>query len=143
MSGLGSLVLWLKKAMGYWECLSLSVRPTDRPCVRLAIHPSICPSHYLLINLWAEFCQTCYITFPHGKGVQEQHYFFVHPSVHPSFVYLFVTLSPPKPLGGIQPNLLHHFPSWLGCARPTLYFCASIRLCILLSHYLLIHWAEF
>ena len=29
--------------------------------------------------------QTCYITSPHGKGVQEQHYFSVCPSIrHPS-----------------------------------------------------------
>ena len=37
------------------------------------------------------------------------------PSVRPS-----TTLSPPKPLGGIYPNLLHDFPEWLGCARATL-----------------------
>ena len=74
------------------------------PCVR---HPPICLSRYLL-NHWAEFNQTCYITSPHGKGVREQLFF----SVHPSFVHLFVMLSPPKPLGGIQPSLLHHFPSW-------------------------------
>ena len=74
--------------------------------------PSICPSHYLLINHRAEFNQTCYITFPHGWGVREQHYFSVCPSVRPSFIHLSVMLSPHKPLGGIQPNLLHHSPSW-------------------------------
>ena len=73
--------------------------------------------------------------------MQEQYYF----SVRPSSVYLSVTLSPPKPLGGIQPNLLHHFPLWLGCARATLFFRVSIwRLSICSSRYLLLnHWAEF
>ena len=37
---------------------------------------SICLSQYLLLNHWAEFNQTCYITSPHGKGVWEQHFFF-------------------------------------------------------------------
>ena len=96
-------------------------------CVR---RPSICLSHYLLLNHWAEFNQTCYITSPHGKGVQEQYYF----SVRSSSVHLSVTLSPPKPLGRIQSNLLHHFPLWLGCARATLFFRVSV---------LLNHWAEF
>ena len=32
-------------------------------------------------------------------------------------VHLSVTLSPPKPLGGIEPNLLHDLPSWYGCGR--------------------------
>ena len=41
-------------------------------------------------------------------------------SVLSSFVHLSVTLSPPKPLCGIQPNLLHRFPSWLGCARASI-----------------------
>ena len=50
----------------------------------------------------------CYITSPHSKCVREQHYFSVSPCVCcPS-----VTLSPSKPLGRTQPNLLHHFPSW-------------------------------
>ena len=35
-------------------------------------HPSICPSCYLLLNHWAEFNQTCYMTSPYGKGVGEQ-----------------------------------------------------------------------
>ena len=29
---------------------------------------SICPSNYILLNHWAEFNQTCYITVPCGKG---------------------------------------------------------------------------
>ena len=48
----------------------------------------------------------------------------IHPSVSPLSIHLSVTLSP-KPLGVIQPNLLHHFPSWLGCVRATLFFCVS------------------
>ena len=90
------------------------------------ILPSLChaPSlHTLPINHWAEFYQTCFITSPHGKCMREQHYF----SVHPSFVNLSVTQSPLKSLDGIQSNLLHHFPSWKGCARATLLFCAYTR----------------
>ena len=34
-----------------------------RPCVRRS---SICMSHYLLLNHWAEFNQSCHITSPHG-----------------------------------------------------------------------------
>ena len=85
----------------WWRC----ARATFFTCIH---RPSICPSPYLLLNHWVEFNQTCYITSPHSKGLQEQHYF----SVRPSSIYLPVMLSPPKPLGGIQPNLLHHFPSW-------------------------------
>ena len=104
-------------------------------CVR---RTSICPSRYLLLNHWAEFNQTCYITFPHGKGVREQHYF----SVRPSNVHLSVALSPPKPLGGIQPNLLHHFPSHGKGMREQHYF--SVRPSICPSCYLLLnHRAEF
>ena len=107
------------------------------PCVR---RPSICLSCCLLLNHWAEFNQTCYITSPHGKDVREQHYFFVPLSS----IDLSVMLSPPKPLGGIQPNLLHHFPSWLVCARATLFFHSPVRhpfICLL--GYLLNHWVEF
>ena len=154
---------------------------------------SACLSRYLLLNHWAEFYQTCYITSPHGKGVREQHYFSVRLSVHLSVhlsvklsppynhwvefnqtcditssqgkgvweqrffsvrpstlscIHLFTTLSP-KQLGGIQPNVLHHFPSLNGCARATLFFYASVRPCgrrlsICPSRYLIInHWVEF
>ena len=106
--------------------------------VCLCVHcPSICLSRYFLLNNWAEFNQTCYITFPHGKGVREQHYF----SVRPSNVHLSVALSPPKPLGGIQPNLLHHFPSHGKGMREQHYF--SVRPSIWPSCYLLNHRAEF
>ena len=90
--------------------------PCVRPCVR---RPSICSSRYLLLNYLAEFNQTCYITCPYDKSVQEHHYF----SVRSASVQRSVTLSPPKPLGRIQPNMLHHVPLWLGCARATLFFC--------------------
>ena len=75
------------------------------PCLRRS---SIRRSRYLLLMHWAEFNQTCYIASLHGKGVREQHYF----SVHPSSAHLSVMLSPPKPLNGIQPNLLDPFSSW-------------------------------
>ena len=63
----------------------LSVRPSDRPTGRL----SVCPSCYLLLNYWAAFHQTCYITSPHYKGVREQH-FYVRPFFHASVVLPFV-----------------------------------------------------
>ena len=69
------------------------------PCVH---RRAICLSCYLLLNHSAEVNQTCYITSPHGKGVQEQHFF----SVYPLSVYLSVMLSPPTTTGLIQPNLL-------------------------------------
>ena len=47
-------------------------------CIHLSMHPSICPSCYLLPDHRMEFNQTCYITSPHGKAVPEQHYFTVH-----------------------------------------------------------------
>ena len=69
-----------------------------RPCVR---RPSICPPRYHLLNHWAELIQTCCMTAPHGKGTQEQNYFSIRSSVCPAPVHLFVTLSPPKAMGGI------------------------------------------
>ena len=63
------------------------------------------------------FNQSCYIT--HGKCVRQQHYFSVG-----LYVRLSITLSPPKPLDGTKPNLLHYFPSQ-GCVRATLFFHAS------------------
>ena len=54
----------------------------------LCVHcPSICLSSYLLLNHWAELNQTCYITSPHGKGVQEEHYFSVYRSGIPPCVH--------------------------------------------------------
>ena len=78
------------------------------------VSPFVC--HYLFPNHWTEeFNQTCYINFPHGKNMREQHYIYVCPSVcpsvRPSYVHLSVTVSS-IPLGGIQPNLLHHVLSW-------------------------------
>ena len=72
--------------------------------------------------------------------MQKQHYF----SVHLTTFHLSITQSPPNPLGRIQPNLLHHLPSWLGCVRATLFFCPSVRHpSICPSGYLPYHWAEF
>ena len=60
-------------------------------------------------------------------------------------VHLSVTLSPTKSLGEIQPNLLHHVPSWLDCARATLLSVRpSVRRpYICPSGYILIHWVKF
>ena len=118
-----------------------SIRPSDRPCVRYYVHSAL----------------VCLIFDTQGYFVcnETQKYTSVKPSIR-----LSVTLSPPKPLGGIQPNFLHHgkgvreqhfFP-----VRPSsvhlsvhLIFCVSFRPCvprpsICLSHYLFLnHWAEF
>ena len=62
-------------------------------CVRPSVRrPSICLSRYLLLNLWTEFNQTCYISSLYGKGVQEQHCLSVRSSLYPSSVSLYVTL---------------------------------------------------
>ena len=120
------LMAWLCESNIIFQCVCAYV---VRPSVR-----------HLLLNHWPDFNQNCCIIFPHGNGVREQHYF----SLRRSSVHLSVTLFPSKPLGGIQPNLLHHFPSWLGRARATLFFLASVRrLSICPSGYLLNHWAEF
>ena len=37
----------------------------------LLSRPSVHPSRYLVLNHWAEFYQTCYITSPQSKVVQE------------------------------------------------------------------------
>ena len=115
--------LWLGCAWAtFFPCVCPSVRP---PSVHLSI--TLSPKH------WAEFNQTCYITSPHGKGVREQLF-----SVRLSSVHLLVTLYPPKKPGRIQPNLLHLFPSWKGCARAKLFFRSSVwRLSICPSRYLL------
>ena len=70
------------------KCIAtyVPIRESVRPFVH---RPSICLSCYLLLNHWVEFNQTCYITSPHGKGVQEQHYFSVCPSICPSCYLLF------------------------------------------------------
>ena len=47
--------------------------------VKTSVRPFFCPSRYLLLNHLAEFNQTCYITYPRGKDVREQHYFSVRP----------------------------------------------------------------
>ena len=92
-----------------------SVRPTVHP---IGIRPSLFPLHYLLlpqdyllqpVNHGPEFNQSCYMSLPHGKGMQEQHYFCVLPSIRPASVHPKVALSPPKPLGRIYTNLLHVF----------------------------------
>ena len=57
------------------------------------------------------------MTSPNGKGVREQHFFSMCQIVCLPFIQFSVRLSPPKPLGGIQPSWLHHFPSWKGCGR--------------------------
>ena len=48
---------------------------------------SVSLSCYLLLNDWAEFNQTCYMTSPSGMGVQKQHNFSVHLSLHLSICH--------------------------------------------------------
>ena len=38
------------------------------------MNASVRPSRYILLNLWPEFNQTCYMTSPRGKGVRKQHF---------------------------------------------------------------------
>ena len=75
---------------------------------------------------WTE---VMYITSVHGMVCKNNIIFTgSHPSMHLSSVHLSIMLSPPKALGGIQPNLQHHFPLWWVCARATLFYCASVHL---------------
>ena len=57
--------------------------------VSTLVHSSVCPSIslscYLLQNHWGEFNQTCYMTSPCGKNVQE----WVCPLLSPSRYLLF------------------------------------------------------
>ena len=57
------LVFFIKKKNSYGNLVNASVRP----------------SRYILLNLWPEFNQTCYMTSPRGKGVREQHHFLPCP----------------------------------------------------------------
>ena len=105
----------------------LSRRPTS---VHLSVTLSPKPLGGMQPNLIVallDFSLTffCYITSTCGKGVREQHYFFRAPVVRPSS---------PKALGGIQLNLLYHFPSWLGCARATLFFRSFVWRLSILRH---------
>ena len=50
----------------------------------LQMLPSVRPSVTLSPKQRTEFNQICYMNSPHGKGVREQHYFSVRPSVPPS-----------------------------------------------------------
>ena len=77
----------------------------------------------------------------------------IHPSVHqsvihqsicssdvcPSSIHLLIMLSLPKALGGIQPNLLHHFPLMVRLCMSNIIFpwvCSS-------GYLLLNYWVEF
>ena len=145
-----------------WK-FNTEVAPNPEMLVCSAIHPSVCPSCYLL-NHWRNSTKLA-TSIPLMVRVWRSSILFlcVHPSVRQSSVHLSVTLSPSKLQGRIQPNLLHHFPSWLGCARAMLFFhvsispcaraafffCVSVHRCvrrpsICLSCYLLLnYWAEF
>ena len=81
------------------------------PCVR---RRAICLSRYLLINYSAEVNQTCYITSPHGNGVQEQHFFLCIPC--PSICLSCYLLL--QPLGWFNQTCC--WPWWLSwMRRPT------------------------
>ena len=84
---------------------TLLFRVFVRSCVR---RPFIYLSCYLILNHWAEYNQTCYITSPHGKSVREQHFF----TVRPSSVHLSITLSPPRPTRRNSTKLSTSLPSW-------------------------------
>ena len=75
-----------------------------------SIRPSVCPSGHILLNQGVEFYKTGYITSPHGKDGESNIIFpYVRPFMFPSSIQLSLTLSPPKPLGGIQLNSSYRF----------------------------------
>ena len=55
--------------------------------------PSICPSCCLLLNHWAEFNKTYYMTSPCGKDVREKHFSSIHSSISPSIGHIISTYS--------------------------------------------------
>ena len=93
---------------------SVSVRPSF-------VHLSVTLS---LLNHWRNLIKLA-TSLPLIVGVCESNIIFPcvrRPSICPSRCLL---LNPA--LDGIQPNLLHHFPSCFGCARATLFFSVSVR----------------
>ena len=91
--------------------------------------------HSIPLNHCAEFNQSCYIIFPHGKGVREQRYFSVRPSICPSRYLLL------NHWAEFNQTCYITFPHDKG-VREQYYF--SLRPSICSSRYhLLNHWAEF
>ena len=99
---------------------------------------SICPSCYRILEHRVEFNQTCYISSPHGKGLQ--HYLSVHPSIC-SPCYLLLNY-----LAEFNQTCCITSPHGKGVLEQH-YFtvCSSIHFpSIYPSHYLLSnHWVEF
>ena len=90
----------LKKSNG--DIVNASVCPSVHP----SIHPSV---HHAISSLTTGRNCTSYISPPIVRVCESSIIFLcVHLSVHLSSVHLSVVLSPPEPLGRIQPNLLHH-----------------------------------
>ena len=84
---------WHLLDCGDYEIVNASVTPSVCP----PAHPSACLS-ICLLNYWAEFNQTCYMTSPHGKGVLEQNYFSVclsgiYSSHYQSFYHIYLVIS--------------------------------------------------
>ena len=111
--------------------------------VRASVHLSVTLSPPKPLGV-VEVNQTCYIIFPHGKGVREQHCF------RASVVHMSVTLSPPKPLAEFNQTCFIISPLGKG-VREQHYFSVRAtslpyvrRPSICLLRYLLLnHWAEF
>ena len=118
---------------------------TERNLIKFATSwsPSICP--YLLLNQWAQFNRTCYMTYPYVKRVREQNYF---PSVHPASVHLSVISS--LTTGCTFTKLATWLPLMVRVCGVKSFFhpfvlvhslqCLSVRHTIWI---LLNHWAEF
>ena len=109
---------------------------------------SIRPSRNLLLNHRAEFNQTCYMTSPHGKGVQEQHYVSsIRPSVQrPSIClscYLFLNHWMEFNQTCYMTSLMVRYCESNIIFPPSIHL-ASVCQSICLSHCLLPnHWVEF
>ena len=65
--------LFLKKD---GDIVKTSIHPSIHPSVCPSANRSVCPPHYLLLNQWAEFYQTSYITCPYGKRVCKSNIIF-------------------------------------------------------------------
>ena len=63
---------WLQSLVTKFFIPTLFLKKIDWDIVNAFVRLSIRPSRFLLINYLVEFNQTCYMTFPRGKGVRDK-----------------------------------------------------------------------
>ena len=89
----------------------------------------------ITVNHWAKFNQTCCRTSPHGKDVQEQHYFFRSSILRPHDLLLnhweeFSQICYMSSQDGMGARQQHYFPvCQFVCPSITLSSLKALRLC--------------